>query len=330
MDKFTGSDQTSILLIENPDQPATIRPALQAESTHYRLTIVHSLSEARKHLSKPFTDMVITDLELPDGRGIELLSDADYPVSCPLILVTEESSRQEACQALQLGAHEYILKDVTRSYEIPRIIQRLIKERNFVLEYKKTQHDLIESEKRSQSSYELIRLILKGTSSKREKDFLNSLVQHLALALKLPFAGIGKLNYPDKKDVTVQTFWNADKFGDEFTYTLKNTPCDHVFKKEWSVFPEEVCKLFPKDQMLLDMEIESYMGIALFDASDKPIGIIWVMDTKPFKDVQGMKEIMTIFAARAETELAFSIMENGHKKSKIPSESLTDNVVDES
>jgi response regulator of citrate/malate metabolism len=314
MKKFATPDHTYLLLIENPDQPPTIRQALQADSTHYKITTAHSLSEARKHLSKPFPDFVITDLELQDGRGMELLSDADYPISCPLIVVAEETSRQEACQALRLGAHEYILKDVTPSYEIPRVVQRLVKEKNFVIEYKKTLHDLLESEKRTQSSYELIRLILKGTASKRKKDFLKSLVQHMALALKLPFAGIGKLNYPDKKDVTVQTFWNVDNFGEEFTYDLKNTPCDHVFKKEWFVYPDEVSKLFPKDQMLVDMGINSYMGIALFDAFEKPIGIIWVMDTKPFKDIQSMKEIMTIFAVRAETELAFSLIDKEHEK----------------
>ncbi len=328
MDKTIQSNSINVLLIENPDRGASISHAFNTKTPQYKFTILHTLSESRKYLSETIPDIVIADLKLPDGYGIELLTGTDKPLSCPLILMAEESSRQEAYEGTLNGASDYILKDKALDKEIPRIIQKVLKEAAFALEYKNAQLALIESEKRSKSSYELIRLIMKRTSAKRGEEFLKSLTQHLALALKLPFAGIGKLNYPDQKDVSILAFWNGKDFGDNFTYCLKDTPGDNVFKKEWSIYPEKVSQLFPKDKMLVDIGIQSYMGITLFDESDKALGIIWVMDTKPFQDVHSMKEIMTIFAARAEMELKILLMEDSHQLSESISQSILENVMD--
>lgn len=328
MNKFSAPDQIQLLLIENPDQPDTISQALKAEPSHYKLTTFHTLSETRKYLSETTPDIVLTDLHLPDGEGIELLADSDKLLPCPLIILAEESTQPQAYEATRKGASDYILKDVTLACEIPRIIQRLIEERNFTLEYKNTQLVLIESQEQSQASYELIRNIMKGTSSKHGKDFLKSLAQHLSLALKVPYAGIGKLESPEKPQLSVNAFWNKDDFGEPFIYDVKDTPCENVLEEGFNVFSGNVQELFPKDQMLIDMGINSYMGVSLFDATGPAMGNVWAMDTRPFENISNMKEIISIFAARAETELAFSQLEKKQEKSEKLSKAIMDHVVD--
>lgn len=134
MDKTIPSNSISVLLIESPDRVASISRALNSETPHYNLKVLHSLSESRKYLSETLPDIIIADLKLPDGYGIELLTATHKTLSCPLILLAEESSRREAYEALQKGASDYILTDVTPAYEIPRIVERVLNQKNFALE----------------------------------------------------------------------------------------------------------------------------------------------------------------------------------------------------
>lgn len=90
-------------MIENPDQPDTISQTLEAEPSHYKLTTFHSLSETRKYLSETTPDIVLTDLHLPDGEGIELLADSDKLLPYPLIILAEESTQPQAYEATRKG-----------------------------------------------------------------------------------------------------------------------------------------------------------------------------------------------------------------------------------
>ena len=134
MDKSTQSSSINVLLIESPDRAASVSHALNTKTPQFKFSVFHSLSESRKYLSEQSPDIVIADLKLPDGYGIELLTAAHKTLPCPLILLAEESSRQEAYESLQKGASDYILTDVTPAYEIPRIVERVLKQKNFALE----------------------------------------------------------------------------------------------------------------------------------------------------------------------------------------------------
>ncbi len=69
-----------------------------------------SLSEARGHLEQgPTPDVVITDLVLPDGSGIDLIEAAG---SAPVVLMTGHASVETAIDALRAGAIDYLTKPV--------------------------------------------------------------------------------------------------------------------------------------------------------------------------------------------------------------------------
>ena len=303
MNKIIQSGKTVILLLANPTQAESIKNALRTHEKAYDLEVFSSLSEARTYLSKTTPDLVMASLDLPDGQGIELFTFTGRFLDCPLIILAEDASYVKAQEATRLGAQDYILTDVTPPHEIHRIISRNIRQHHFDQEYKSAQQALLESEERARSTLELIRMIMQSTSGKEGNTFLRSFVQHLALALKVPFAGLGITSKLDDKKVSTLAFWNQDHIGENFVYDLRDTPCQVVFKNNWCIFPKQVAQLFPKDQILVDMRVESYMGITLLDPSDRPIGILWVMDKEPFRDTRHMKEVMSIFAVRAQAEL---------------------------
>jgi len=83
-----------------------------------------SLRVARVLATRQAPDVLITDLQLPDGRGTELISELDT-VAGRIIVVTGQASVESAVEAMRAGADDYLLKpiDVDRLkkslYELP-------------------------------------------------------------------------------------------------------------------------------------------------------------------------------------------------------------------
>ena len=70
---------------------------------------VGDLAQARRVLSgddRP--DLVLCDLSLPDGEGLELLDEEEREFE--LVLITGEASVESAISALRRGAMDYLLK----------------------------------------------------------------------------------------------------------------------------------------------------------------------------------------------------------------------------
>lgn len=71
-----------------------------------------SVKEARQLLQRHVPDVLITDLKLPDGSGIDLLKDADDLASTDVVLITGHSSVDTAVEAFRLGVTDYLTKPV--------------------------------------------------------------------------------------------------------------------------------------------------------------------------------------------------------------------------
>lgn len=76
----------------------------------YETAGVATLADARLHLSRSPFDLVLLDLRLPDGSGLDLLAELSVPDAPPVIVVTAFPEVQTAVRALKLGAQDYINK----------------------------------------------------------------------------------------------------------------------------------------------------------------------------------------------------------------------------
>ena len=96
------------------DDDANTREALLAfaQAEGFTTAGAGSIQEARIHLVRQRPDVVLMDLRLPDGSGIDLFEDLDDPASIETILITGHASIETAVEALRLGASDYLTKPV--------------------------------------------------------------------------------------------------------------------------------------------------------------------------------------------------------------------------
>jgi DNA-binding NtrC family response regulator len=97
-----------------------------ARAEGFSVSQADSLRAARIHLSRLQPDVLLTDLQLPDGKGMELAKDLESRESTEIVLITGHASVESAVEALRLGATDYLVKpvDVERLKAILRRVPR--------------------------------------------------------------------------------------------------------------------------------------------------------------------------------------------------------------
>ena len=71
-----------------------------------------SLRAARAVLARQIPDILLTDLELPDGNGMALINDLDSAADTEVVVVTGHASVGTAVEALRAGATDYLTKPI--------------------------------------------------------------------------------------------------------------------------------------------------------------------------------------------------------------------------
>jgi DNA-binding NtrC family response regulator len=78
----------------------------------YTVSSAATLSKAREEIAASPPDIVLVDIHLPDGSGLDLL-DASEPSAVPeVVLITGNASVETAVEALRRGAADYLTKPV--------------------------------------------------------------------------------------------------------------------------------------------------------------------------------------------------------------------------
>jgi two-component system response regulator AtoC len=94
------------------DDPASLRALAELiEHEGFATSTATTLGEAQAHFEHGTPDVVLTDLVLPDGSGIELSAPASE-VGAQVVLITGHASVETAVEALRRGATDYLTKPV--------------------------------------------------------------------------------------------------------------------------------------------------------------------------------------------------------------------------
>jgi len=97
------------LIVEDEVDSARMMAALTA-AEGYTVAMAHTLRDARKQIALQQPDIVLLDLQLPDGSGMDLFSDGELIAQSEVVLITGHASLETSIQALRLGAADYLVK----------------------------------------------------------------------------------------------------------------------------------------------------------------------------------------------------------------------------
>jgi two-component system response regulator AtoC len=103
---------THALIVEDDVDSAQMMAALVA-SDNFTVATAHNLGDARRQLALQPPDIVLLDLQLPDGSGMSLFDDPELLSQSEVVLITGHASLDTSIQALRLGAADYLVKPVS-------------------------------------------------------------------------------------------------------------------------------------------------------------------------------------------------------------------------
>ncbi|MED5619008.1 sigma-54-dependent transcriptional regulator [Ideonella sp. BN130291] len=99
------------LIVEDDADSAEMMAALIA-SEGFTAATAHTLRDARRHLAMREPDIVLLDLMLPDGSGMELFKEPETLANTEVVLITGHASLETSIQALRMGAADYLIKPI--------------------------------------------------------------------------------------------------------------------------------------------------------------------------------------------------------------------------
>src|SRR6185369_15412391 len=101
----------SVLLIEDNAGDARMLREMFNEAGSFDTELMHvgCMSEAEQRLAKPWADVILLDLGLPDAHGLGAVRRAHAAAPrVPLVVLTGLDDDSIAVQALQEGAQDYL------------------------------------------------------------------------------------------------------------------------------------------------------------------------------------------------------------------------------
>ncbi|MGI5824348.1 MAG: response regulator transcription factor [Bacillota bacterium] len=99
----------SVLIVEDDRALGSgIALALKDEATE--IYSVMSIEDAEKKLNSCRFDLVILDINLPDGSGLDLMKKIKKQFAVPVILLTAKDMETDIVTGLEMGADDYITK----------------------------------------------------------------------------------------------------------------------------------------------------------------------------------------------------------------------------
>lgn len=171
-----------------------------------------------------------------------------------------------------------------------------------------------ESETIDSTSEKLIQLQLELTPFIGQ-DFFNEAGEALKRISGADYLLIGIINHADYCAETV-SISSERGLEENIKYFLKGTPCENLLRGKSCVFNGGVAEKFPEDILLVEIGVESYIGIPLTNHQEEVIGLIVGLYTTKVKDPDFVRDAFRVIAERTTSELERSKMEFKLKEQK--------------
>ena len=152
---------------------------------------------------------------------------------------------------------------------------------------------------------DLLRTIAAGTANVVGKAFFRSLVRHVADALDADLAFAAELIDLDAERATILASWSSGDIplveGHEFG--LSGSPSERLRESDVVALPEGAVRQYPRDQLVAEHGLDSYLAILMRGSDGVPLGYIGVMSRRRLEASQEEVATLRIFGSRAAAEI---------------------------
>lgn len=104
------TDKPSKILIVEDDLALNQGLVLSLKNDSYTTLPVFSIKEAREQLANSIFDLIVLDVNLPDGNGLELCQEIRRRSAVPIIFLTANDMEMDVVVGLESGGDDYITK----------------------------------------------------------------------------------------------------------------------------------------------------------------------------------------------------------------------------
>ena len=112
--------KANILLVEdNKDIMNINRETLKMEG--FRVMEAKTIAEARTRVSEERPDLIVLDISLPDGNGLELCEELRGNNNIPIIFLTALGTKQDIIKGFNVGGDDYLPKPYDTEVLVMRV-----------------------------------------------------------------------------------------------------------------------------------------------------------------------------------------------------------------
>jgi two-component system response regulator HydG len=270
----TPNDKLAILIIED-DVTFSLMLSTWLGKKGFSVTTATTIKDAMQKLKGGSYDLILSDLRLPDGDGIELLQwKKEILPETPFIVMTNYAEIRTAVQAIKSGASDYIAKPINPNDLLAKINDILDGDtfdspgNSFPVKKKETQSDYITgSSKAAAQLYEHARLVaatdmsvLLSGSSGTGKEYIARYIHAHSLRKNTPFVAVDCGAIP--KDLAASEFFGHIK--GSFTGAIDNKTGAFEAAQGGTIFLDEIGNL--------TYEVQVQLLRALQERKVRPIG----------------------------------------------------------
>jgi two-component system sensor histidine kinase/response regulator len=170
-----------------------------------------------------------------------------------------------------------------------------------------------------------LKLLVEGTASQIGEAFFQTCIRHMVNLLRVDAVLIGKLNTPEKSQVSTLSFYLDDQLRENFQYDLAGTPCEHLIRQKKVFSAENIIATYPEDELVAAEGLDNYLGVPLTSSTHEVIGLVALLNREKLDFDPDRELFLRIFAARISAELERQQAEEALRQSEVKYRTIFEN-----
>jgi PAS domain S-box-containing protein len=160
---------------------------------------------------------------------------------------------------------------------------------------------------------EMLALMVKQTAKVTGMEYFRSITELLAKSFGVTMAFIARVDEEGSVAKMIRC-WHKTQGPECPSFKLENSPAGNVLHGYTTYYPNNLREMFPRDEMVKKLNLESFMGTPVFDDEGKVCGLLVMMDDKPMEEIPNSRYMLSIFASRVGAELERMKIEESYKQ----------------